>query len=285
LGCAVPLTVQINNNLSNSIALPIAAAGSRTCAPVNPAYTTAQVMLTTSNVPITYGEINLTRQDNYRQGGSGFNDGFDGGFLRFSIPSAVQPFFFSYIDVAPPGTCQTFNSLDRPDPPLTDLVGLDAGSQITLQGPNGSKTATLDQGQFQTTLSDTGNFLSAGQYTVSASGGTGVLPFSAAITPFTVTRASGLTVTWSGGSPTGFILINGSSATDNTFSNGASFSCLAPAGSGTFTIPQSVLLALPPTTFGELQFQPVVSGNWTGSGLSVTTISAAYNYFTPLAFK
>jgi uncharacterized protein (TIGR03437 family) len=302
LGCAVPLTVQINSNLSNSVALPVAAAGSRTCTPVNPPYTAAQVVQSaTSTSSFTYGEVNLTRVDWYAEGGSGFQDGFDGGFLSITIPPAVQPFFFSLIDGPPVGTCQTFNSLQgAPDPPLP-LAPLGSG-QVTVQGPNGSKTATIGDGGFQTTLSDTGNFLSPGAYTVTIPGGAGVAastisltipampvmtsPAPDAATPLSVTRANGLPVTWSGGSGTGLIRILGTSAADNTFTSGASFRCLVPVAAGTFTIPPSVLMAMPPNNFGGLRFQPLVGAvNWPGSGLDVSQISAQYDYFTPLSFK
>jgi len=61
---------------------------------------------------------------------------------------------------------------------------------------------------------------------------------------------------------------------------------LVPARSGTFTIPPSVLMAMPPTNFGTLWFEPLVtSTNWTGSGLDIATISAQYQYYTPLSFR
>jgi uncharacterized protein (TIGR03437 family) len=303
LGCAVPLMVQINNNLSNSVALAVAAAGSRSCSPVDPSLPAALVTALAANPgPFTYGEINIMRLDNYGQGGSGFTDQFDGGFLRITVPSATQPFFFSYIDQPPVGTCQTFNTPNgQPDPPIDAAVGIEGG-QVTLQGPNGSKTTPSSGGDFSAELSASGNFLSPGQYTVNVSAGKDVGASIASITiplmptmtspppdaaaPFVVTRANGLAVTWSGGSPTGLIQIKGSSATDNTFSAGASFQCLVSAAGGAFTIPPSVMLALPPNNFGGLQFQPLVtSSNWTGSGLAVTRISARYDYFAPLSFR
>jgi uncharacterized protein (TIGR03437 family) len=302
LGYAVPLTVQINNNLSNSVALSVAAPGSRTCTPVNPPYSSAQVAQSTGSTPISYAEINLYRHDKFGEGGSGFLDTLDGGVLRFTMPSNIRPFFFSYVDQPPAGTCQTFTSTNgAPDPPLTDLTGLEAG-QITVQGPNGSKTTGSNGGQFQMTLSDTGNYLSPGTYTVNISGASGVAASTASITipampvmtspapdtatPVAVTRANGLPVTWSGGSASGLILISGVGATDNTFSAGASFRCLVPAGSGTFTIPPSVLLAMPPTNFAGLTFQPIINAvNWAGSGLDVTQINARYEYVAPLSFR
>jgi hypothetical protein len=56
------------------------------------------------------------------------------------------------------------------------------GPQLTVQGPNGYKSAIVSGGQFNTTISDRGNFLSAGAYPVSAPGGADALGFNASIT-------------------------------------------------------------------------------------------------------
>ena len=159
------------------------------------------------------------------------------------------------------GTCQVFNSPNgKPDPPLT-AAGLDAGPQITVKGPNGSKTASGSGGDYRTTLSSTGNFFSPETIAVSAPGEADVPSFSTSInlpalptmtspppdsaSPTPVTRSNGLTVTWSGGSPNGYIQLNGFSYTDNTGASGVTFQCSVPAGSGTFTIPPSVLMTGP----------------------------------------
>src|SRR5207237_8825469 len=104
--------------------------------------------------------------------------------------------------------------------------------------------------------------------------------------PTVVTRANGLTVTWSGGSANTFIELDGFSATDNTYNNGVSFQCSVPAASGTFTVPPSVLLALPGNNFGGLDFRPGVTPvTITGTGLTVTQVTFQYDYFTPLTFR
>jgi hypothetical protein len=61
----------------------------------------------------------------------------------------------------------------------------------------------------------------------------------------TVTRSQGVTVDWTGGG-NGFVEISGGSiATSASGTFDASFTCNAAAGAGTFTVPPSVLLALP----------------------------------------
>lgn len=306
-GCAVPLSVQIANPnvtsgnisfISNNVALAVAPVGSRTCTPLSPAFTAANVVQSSSASTFTFGQIGFKRLDDY----PGFRDRVQAGFFRLSVSPAVQPFFFSYIDEPAMGACQVYNSPNgQPDPPITSIEGLNAGPQITVQGPNGTKTVSRSD-DYETTLSSTGNYFAPGTITVSAPGGADVPAFSTSITlpalpimtspppdaatPFIVTRSSGLPVSWSGGSANGYIQLNGFSNTDNTGANGISFQCSVPAASGTFTIPPSVLLALPPNNFGGLEFNPAITPvNITGTGLNVTQVTLQYTYFTPLAFR
>lgn len=300
LGCAVPLSVQIGNLISNSVSLPVAAAGSRTCTPSNPAFPTSIVApISTTSGPFTYAEIDLKRQDQ----DPGFVDKVDGEFARFTIPAAVQPFFVSYIDSPALGSCQIYNNPNgQPSAPLVPVAGLDVGAQITVQGPNGAKNMAGSGGTYKGTISANGSYLSAGNYTVSAPGGVDVPKFSAQITipamptmtspapdapnPVTVTRSNGLTVTWTGGQANEIVQLEGFNVTDNTYTVGADFLCSVPATAGTFTVPPSVLLAMPTGSSGGLTFRPFVTPvPITGTGLSVAFINAWYTSFTPLTFK
>ena len=96
-GCAVPLAVQIGNQISNYTVMPVAA-GSRTCTPSNPALSgNALQTLTTSTVPVSYGQIDLRRQPNFTsQGQSGNTDTGKAQFASVTVPPAVQPFIVSY---------------------------------------------------------------------------------------------------------------------------------------------------------------------------------------------
>jgi len=299
-GCAVPLSVQINNFISNSVAMPVAPAGSRTCTPTNPAFTTANVVqLSSGNGSYTFGSISLKRQDDYPS----FPDVVKGQFASFTIASNVQPFFFSYLDVPALGSCQIFdNPNGNVETPVTSQGLLDAGPQLTVQGPNGSQNASLNGNFYQATLSANGGFFSPGTITVSAPGGANVPSFSTSVTlpvlptmtspppdpanAFSVTRSSGLTVSWSGGAANEYIVLIGASATDNTYSVGTFFECVSPASAGSFVIPPSVLLALPPGNFGGMDFSPTLAPvSLTGTGLDITELTLQYAYHTPLTFK
>jgi hypothetical protein len=176
-----------------------------------------------------------------------------------------------------------------------NLVGsLDAGANIQVTGPNGNQTIPANKNR-ETTLSAAGTYLSPGAYTISGSGGANVGAFSQAYTlpapptltspasgvNINVTRANGMTLTWSGGSANYIIQIQGSNATDATQTKGANFTCFVSASAGTFTIPPSVLLALPPGNFGGMNFQPYsLYGTFTASGLNHSAIQM--NYQTPI---
>jgi uncharacterized protein (TIGR03437 family) len=298
-GCAVPLSMQIGNFISNSVNMPVAPAGSRTCTPANPAFATADIVQLSSEGSFTFGGIDLDRRDNY----PGFQDVVRGQFNRFTMPAAYQPFLVAYADIPPRGTCQVFNNLNgKASPPFSGVAPLDAGPQLTVQGPKGSINASGSGGVYKATLSASGNFFSPGTITVSGPGGADVPSFSTSIAlpvlptmtspppdsvnSLSVTRSSGLTVSWSGGSANEYIELDGLSATDNTYTYGASFQCTASAGSGSFTIPPSVLLALPAGNSGGLYFRPTVMPlNLTGTGLAVTYLNSQYEYYAPLAFQ
>jgi hypothetical protein len=79
-----------------------------------------------------------------------------------------------------------------------------------------------------------------------------------------------MTVTWIGGDANGNVHIEMISATDSTFANAADVVCIAPAGTGRFTIPQYVLMALPRGDFTAFQFAPFArSVPFSAAGLTV----------------
>ena len=92
----------------------------------------------------------------------------------------------------------------------------------------------------------------------------------------TVTRANGMTATWTGGNGNVELMVY--SATDNTYTNGAVAQCTAPASAGTFTIPSYVLLALPASpngvSAGFVFGSPYTYAPITATGLDVGIIQA-----------
>lgn len=61
-----------------------------------------------------------------------------------------------------------------------------------------------------------------------------------------MSRSLGLPITWSGGAPNSYVIVNGRSSTVSGSSGvSVSFKCLAPVEAGQFTVPSYILAALP----------------------------------------
>ncbi len=288
-GCAVPLVLQVGtttNQVSNTSLMPVAT-GSRNCTPTNPAFAGLIAGLNETvmaNRPFKVGEISLRHELN------GVNPPVYRDRVRFeffrvtSYVPGTQPFFGTWIDDQPVGTCTVPMSGDIP----VDGEGINGGSTFTVSGPSGAIPVT--QAPQSTVLSATGSYLVPGVYTVTGPGGPDSGPINASITippaptlltpvnASTVTRADGLTVTWTGGSQTGNVRIRVSSSVDSAGTLGAEATCIAPASAGTFTIPPYVLLALPAGSFGGFLFGPAwVSQPFTATGLDVGIIEYRNN--------
>jgi len=167
------------------------------------------------------------------------------------------------------GSCSVtqYNSLTVVDP--YTFTYLNAGTVSVTGPPNG----TVQMKEFITGIYVAGGGVtgspaftipaSGGTYTFTGTGGADVGPFTTAVSflnPLvwtnsgsdgTVTRASGVTVDWTGGASGTYAVINGSSVSSSSVFS-ASFVCDAPVSAGTFTVPPAVLLALPAGS-GSLQ--------------------------------
>ena len=261
-GCAVPLLVQIDNQVSNGVLVPVAN-GSRNCTPTNPALATENVeQLALSGQQGGFGDITL------EPGGTGNPDAARFQFGKIvSYNAGTQPFFVSFLDDLAPGTCGVYNNLLS----ITDLLATgtnaDAGSSFTIAGPNGTLTEPLGFSQ----LNSNGTFLVPGAFSISGAGGADIGAFKVDVTipsfptltapsvsnpPSSITRSNGLTVAWTGGSANAIAQIGLSGATDSSGLTGAQVVCQVPSSAGTFTIPAYALSALPAGNFGFFSFSP-----------------------------
>ena len=281
-GCAVPLVIQIGtttNTISNTTLLPVAN-GSRTCTLVNPALASQNFQqLVANGLPITFSN------PDFEHGFSGSSTGFEDDAQFFaikilSIQPGTLPFVATYTDNQPVGTCIVYSNLNgKSGNPISNYTPLDAGSSVTVKGPNGS--VSLPGNGNMITINSTGTFLVPGTFTLTGTGGADIGPFQASFTILalptlvspmnnaSVTRANGLTVTWTGGDPSGNVQMVVSSALDNTFTTGSLAICTAPASAGSFTIPPYVLLALPASNFAGFVFgSPFKYTAFTAPGLN-----------------
>lgn len=306
-GCAVPLVLQIGNLISNSTLMPVAS-GSRTCPPANPALASAGVAQLQAMVnagPVNVGAVTLSKDPGppTTPPSVTYVDNAKFQFVKAtSFQAGIQPFLASYMDDQALGTCMVYNSLNPGDYFDVSAVtsSVDAGSSFTVTGPNGSKTVAGSPGQFTSTLSSAGTFLSPGAYTLAGKGGADIGAFSAAfnfpaaatlvspanaVIPPPVTRSSGMPITWSGGASNSSVQIKVQSPTDSSSTNGALAICTVAATAGAFTIPPYVLLALPAGNLNYFQFQQQTEAAFTAPGVSYGTIQSynapgAFNNFT-----
>jgi uncharacterized protein (TIGR03437 family) len=279
-GCAVPLLIQINNEISNNTVMPVAATGSRNCTPTNAAYASVNLEQGVVAGPISVGNIKV---DHYSDGNGTFEDDGKAQFqtlLTYSPGS--QPFLISWVDYPPSGTCLVYNNLnENTNTPVTSVASLDAGPTVKLTGPNGS--VSLPENKSSNEFNP-GNFLVPGVLTVTGTGGAKVGSFSGTLTipasPTLVspvingsaTRSNGLTVTWTGGS-SGTVVMELASCTDGSCTNGAVAACSAPASAGTFTIPPYVLMAVPAGNNGGFVLSTQAQSSFTATGLNLGAIT------------
>jgi uncharacterized protein (TIGR03437 family) len=253
-GCAVPVVLQIGSVVSNTVTIPVAASGSVCSDPLS--YSASQLQTLSSSGSLAIGQVSLSRTiTSY----SGFNGTTDMGTAVFSkIPSSPLLTLFNSISFPSVGSCVVVPPQGTGSAVAVASTPLDAGP-ISVAGPAGTQQlAEPVVGSYSTILSDTGAYLNAGTYTVTGKGGADVGAFTAELTLppalawtnqsslSSISRSQGLTVTWTGGDPNGYAEISGSSSI-GTPSLTVSFYCTAPNSALTFTVPPSVLLALPPT--------------------------------------
>lgn len=302
-GCAVPVAVKIGNVTSNFVTFPIAATG-RTCSdpPTNPPVVVTGGSISVGSVDLSrtslaidvpgYGSVALTTDS-----GSGY-------FARSTAANynaSANPLVISNY-----GSCTVFSFTGKQ--PSTAAVGavlLDAGPSLSVEGPGGLKTIAKSFGiysaEFATSspipgVPSTPLYLAKGTYTVKGTGGADVGPFTATLNvpdPLnwtnaaglkTVNRANGQLITWSSGDPNGNVYIFGYSVTGSADNlSGAEFICIERNAAGRFTIPSSVLQALPVSTTslglggagGALFVDGITVGTFKASGLDQATISSS----------
>jgi hypothetical protein len=260
--------MQIGNTVSNATSIAVAPNG-RACTPVN------STVVGGGTGTHTFGGLTLERLVETTAGVSGSltttkMDLAGGSFERITYSNTAPT--GSQLDVSSYGSCAVSTYTSGQTPPSSNtgsVTYLDAGPAIGMAAPaplgNKSIPKTSPGGGlilYSSSLDQTATSLVAGPYTFTGPGGADIGPFSANYTmpPLfawtnqssitTVNRANGVTVNWTGGNPTGYVSITGSS----TYYGGtvattivASFSCTARVSDQTFTVPPVVLLALPPS--------------------------------------
>jgi uncharacterized protein (TIGR03437 family) len=273
-GCNVPLAVQIGNAVSNFVSVAVASTPG-SCPTFNriPVANFANLdnlgTISTGYFGISrlvsfYSETFEDGPSPYTVGGAATTDYAYANFESYPFSNfSLTEFPFQIVNL---GACSVYSyniatsygpEFQVATPTVNPFPGvaLDAGSTITISGPNGTKQIAPVPPPFP---ADVGNYggpldLTPGSsYTITGQGGKNVGAFTADLEmpqPLTwtnqssignITRAKGVTVTWSGADPDGYVIISGGSP-------GAGFNCTAEPSAGQFEVPPIVLLALPPS--------------------------------------
>ncbi len=256
-GCFVPAVVTTNGQPSNFFTLSIAAAGERSCSDPN-GLTTDDVNALVNGGTRRIGALDVARSvisgSRTTTADRASAQFLEGGYSQMANSNLGILF-------QPTGSCIVYKGEPTSDFKATDAKALDAGTQLSLTGPNGTKTLAKDPqtGSYSATLSLSSGWLDPGTYTFAGAGGPDVLGFTAQLTLPTapvwtnvssissVVRSAGQTFTWTGGDPDGILNIGGYSSTADA---GLTFLCRAKASAGSFTVPPEVLLSLPVTPAG-----------------------------------
>jgi uncharacterized protein (TIGR03437 family) len=192
------------------------------------------------------------------------------------------------------GSCTVQESLTSNSGIAGTTTGLDAGT-ITITGPGGTATLASQAGvsgalagEYLAQLASGFIPASGGTFQVTGSGGKDVGPFTTQIiypnpvliwtnqsADATVSRSTGVTITWNGGEPGTFVIISGSSSTGGV---SGSFTCLAPVSATQFNVPGYVTAVLPAAS-GNLAVANYTNyGSFTATGLDTGYALGFVNY-------
>jgi uncharacterized protein (TIGR03437 family) len=261
LGCYVPVVVITASGVTSNVATMSIAEDGGVCADPANAFTgvvagggprVGRVLLTRNTLQRAAGQVSVT----------------DGAVAAFE--SVVNPdwYFVPAVSMPAMGTCFSFFSRGEtvPLPNPAPLQPLDAGVELIVHGPNGARSIPrTNPGFYVSQLATTQQpplYLDPGPYTLESSAGTPVGKIQASLefpAPIQWTnqgeisridRKQGIFLTWEGGdSQRQFVRILGISESSVSPSNNVrgAFVCSVPLELGSFMVPPSVLVNLPPS--------------------------------------
>lgn len=286
-GCYVSVVVQTGSVVSNTLTLPVSAAGGA-CTDSASGLNGSQLRALANKSGGRVNSIAVAVSQTIEDGS------------RWAAASVVAPGLSSAIfgqgyRYASQGSCTVVPPSQGDGPVQTGYGmvenGLDAGEPIRLTGPNGTLNLTGGGGFYE---ADLPAGLTPGMYTFVGPGGKDVGTFTVAInvpSPPTltnpaalafVTRAQGATITWTGGFPGGDVQVEG---WVNSRVGYVKFYCHAPSGAGQLVVPPSILLALPPGGGGFWVTNTTAAQKVTASGLDVGLAAGTVSFYLGSTFQ
>ena len=262
LGCLVPVAVKTNSVVSPYTVISIAEEGAVCSDPHG--FSTAEVRTLFSGQPLRVGSVLLRQYVNEASPEDSFEDA-QGLFVEYS-PDDISGFALAaaLLNLVPLSleTCFVATLLFG-GIPLLEPEPLDAGPSLLVRGPEGEKQLVNDApGSYFAVITEQPpgmrkRFLVPGTYTVTGSGGADVGPFSATLefprfliwtnkdSIDEIPRDQPLTLTWDSANPASELVQITGGSFHSSLPVGASFTCVARASTGSFTIPAEVLSSLP----------------------------------------
>jgi uncharacterized protein (TIGR03437 family) len=281
-GCFVSVVLESNLIVSNTVTIPVSANGG-TC--TDPALGLSGAQLQTlaakGTTPVKSLALTLSQQTNLA---GKLNDGAV--VISSSVAGAL---FGSGNYYSSQGSCVVF----QPGIGFPFQAPLDAGS-VQLAGPAGNLTLQSEGGVYVGQLASNSLATNPGSYTFTGSGGKDVGAFKVNITVpaifslsnqaglASMNRAQGVTVAWSGGPPTGDVMVNAVGASPNGSIN---IYCHAPSNAGQLTIPPSALLAIPVGNGKLVVTSATVPQTVSATGLDLGLATAVTTYEMVTSFK
>lgn len=265
-GCYVSVAIVVNgSNVSNIASLPMEQNGGE-CSDSIFGTSGGQITTISEQGTVSYGDLLVVQETMPATTGSGTTT-TTAAVGIFEQVTGANAFSSGSVSL---GSCSLNQTVVITGPPPT-ITGINPGN-ITMTGPSGQVTLTsIPQVPYLYQYGETGPVLppipsSGGSYVFNATGGSGsaapiVGPFSNVTVNFacplfqwtnqsvaaTITRGSGLTVTWSGGGSGTWVEVGGTS----TSSNGAitaSYTCIFPQSALQGTVPAYILESMPSGT-------------------------------------
>ena len=314
-GCFVSVVVRTGTIVSNFGTIPITATG-RTCSEPTLDLSATALQGVSLLGSFALGSISLGKQTTSIPGTatpSLFSDQLSANFNRLTADT------FAHLAINQPsiGSCNVFTYTGGPAGPSSGAyqpATLNAGPTLNATGPNGKASVTFQNGGYSGDVGGAGALVpvavfiptsgsssytfdngsggpDVGAFTASASFGSATPSWTNQNTITSVNRANPPAVTWSGGSAGVYTQVLGYSTSNNSTGQGAGFVCTAASTDGRFTLPNTVMLAMPATVPPytsngalELGFY-VLPQTFTAPGLDFGLIKLYQQYLSELAYQ
>jgi uncharacterized protein (TIGR03437 family) len=263
-GCYVPVAVRVDDAVSNFATISVASSGD-VCTDLN-GVSGADLVKLQNGGTIAWGVATLSVNQDCGDDDScyfstpptKFNEYGSASFQRAGLyPNAYQV----RLGLPSLGSCVVSPAAGLSPVIFPEPAPLDAGPVLNLTGPKGTMQLTSNflgnyYRQFSSLVTEL-QFLQPGNYVLdNGTGGPDVGPFKATLTiPKAFTSnveqsADTAKISWSGGDPSGYVIVQGSGVAAPNGAN-VGFLCTERVAAGQFMIPPEVLLSLPPHTAGH----------------------------------